>query len=140
MLCLVLIQPPREVTTPLTTARVSAVADVLFRWFLLLVVLLAIGYVTKSFASYPRRIFLTWAVVTPVALTVITLVMQDLMHRFLMNAFDNRKAIFAGYNNSSLELARRLTNNPVLEAKGRGEKIAGKIQGKIGQVKKVLGK
>nr|AFB69920.1 undecaprenyl-phosphate glucose phosphotransferase [uncultured bacterium] len=34
------------------------------------------------------------------------------MRRFLMNAFDNRSAIIAGYNQSSLELARRLKNNP----------------------------
>ncbi len=34
----------------------------------------------------------------------------------------------------------RLTHNPVLEAKGRGEKIVGKLQGKVGRVKKVLGK
>ena len=38
--------------------------------------------------------------------------MQELMRRFLMNAFDTRSAIFAGYNNSSLELARRLKKNP----------------------------
>jgi putative colanic acid biosysnthesis UDP-glucose lipid carrier transferase len=120
VLCLVLIQPPREVTTPLTTARVSAIADVLFRWILLLVVLLAIGYVTKSFAAYPRRIFLTWAVVTPAALVLVTLIMQEIMHRFVMSAFENRKAIFAGYNNSSLELARRLTNNPVMRLEVTG--------------------
>jgi putative colanic acid biosynthesis UDP-glucose lipid carrier transferase len=104
----------------LTTARVSAIADVLFRWLLLLVVLLAIGYVTKSFAAYPRRIFLTWAVVTPAALVLVTLIMQEIMHRFVMSAFENRKAIFAGYNNSSLELARRLTNNPVMRLEVTG--------------------
>ena len=120
VLCLVLIQPPREVATQLTTARISAVAEVLFRWFLLLVVLLAVGYVTKSFNAYPRRIFLTWAVVTPLLLIVVALGMQELMHRFLMNAFDNRKAIFAGYNTSSLELARRLTNNPVMRLQVSG--------------------
>jgi putative colanic acid biosynthesis UDP-glucose lipid carrier transferase len=114
VLCLVLVQPPREVSTQLTSARLSAVVDVIFRWMLLLGVLLAIGYVTKSLAEYPRRIFLTWAVVTPVALIVVTLAMQEIMHRFLMSAFDKRKAIFAGYNNSSLELARRLKNNPAM--------------------------
>ncbi len=36
------------------------------------------------------------------------------MHRFLLSAFDKRTAIFAGYNNSSLELARRLKNNPAM--------------------------
>jgi putative colanic acid biosynthesis UDP-glucose lipid carrier transferase len=114
VLCLVLVQPPREVSTQLTSARLSAVVDVIFRWLLLLGVMLAIGYVTKSLTDYPRRIFLTWAVVTPVALIIVTLAMQEAMHRFLVSAFDKRSAIFAGYNNSSLELARRLTSNPAM--------------------------
>ena len=38
------------------------------------------------------------------------------------------------------EVAGELSDNPELEAEGTGEKIAGKVQGKIGQVKKVLGK
>src|ERR1700723_83687 len=120
VLCLILVQAPREVTTQITSPRLSAVADVIFRWILLLAVLLAIGYVTKSLAGYPRRIFLTWAAVTPVALIAVTLAMQEIMHRFLMSAFENRSAIFAGYNNSSLELARRLTNNPAMRLKVGG--------------------
>ena len=113
VVCLVLIQPPREVTAQLTSPRVSAVVDVLFRWFLILAVLLGIAYVTKSpLQSYPRRVFLTWAVATPVVLIVATLAMQEFMRRFLMNAFEARKAIIAGYNGSSLELARRLKKNP----------------------------
>jgi putative colanic acid biosynthesis UDP-glucose lipid carrier transferase len=120
VLCLVLIQPPREVTTQLTSARMTAVADVIFRWLLLLAVMFTVGYVTKSLAGYPRRIFLTWAAVTPLALIAVTLAMQEIMHRFLMSAFDNRSAIFAGYNNSSLELARRLTNNPAMRLKVGG--------------------
>ena len=120
VMCLVLIQPPREVTTQLTSARLSVVVDVIFRWLLLLAVLLAIGYVTRSLTDYPRRVFLTWAIVTPVALILVTLVMQEIMHRFLMSAFDKRSAIFAGYNNSSLELARRLTNNPAMRLEVSG--------------------
>ena len=38
------------------------------------------------------------------------------------------------------EVAWKLSDNPKLEAEGTGEKIAGKVQDKIGQVKKVLGK
>ena len=113
VVCLVLIQPPREVTAQLTSPRVSAVVDVLFRWFLILAVLLGIAYVTKSpLQSYPRRVFLTWAVCTPMVLIVATLAMQEFMRRFLMNAFEARIAIIAGYNGSSLELARRLKKNP----------------------------
>jgi putative colanic acid biosynthesis UDP-glucose lipid carrier transferase len=120
VLCLVLIQPPRAVTTHLTSARMSAVGDVILRWLLLLAVLLVVGYVTKSLVGYPRRIYLTWAVVTPPALIVVTVAMQEVMHRFLMNAYDNRTAIFAGYNNSSLELARRLKDNPAMRLRVTG--------------------
>jgi uncharacterized protein YjbJ (UPF0337 family) len=38
------------------------------------------------------------------------------------------------------EIAGKLSDNPKLKAEGTGEKIAGKAQEKIGQVKKVLGK
>ena len=34
----------------------------------------------------------------------------------------------------------KLTNNPKMEAEGAVEKIAGKVQHKIGEAKKVLGK
>ena len=38
------------------------------------------------------------------------------------------------------EKAGHLTNNPDLEADGTAERLAGKVQDKIGQVEKVLGK
>ena len=38
------------------------------------------------------------------------------------------------------EMAGVITDNPKLEAKGKAEKVAGKAQEKVGQVKKVLGK
>jgi len=38
------------------------------------------------------------------------------------------------------EMAGIITDNPKLEANGNAEKMAGKVQEKIGQIKKVLGK
>jgi uncharacterized protein YjbJ (UPF0337 family) len=38
------------------------------------------------------------------------------------------------------EKVGQLTSNPDLEAEGQDEKIGGKVQKKIGQVEKVLGK
>ncbi len=87
----------------------------ILRWFFVLALLLAIAYVTKSqLQTYPRRIFLTWAALTPVALIITTLGMQELMRRFVMNAYDVRSAIIAGYNSTSLELARRLNKNTAM--------------------------
>jgi len=59
----------------------------------MLVVLLAVGYVTRTLESIPRRVFLTWAVVTPVFLSLATLGMQELMRRFLITVFDNRQGL-----------------------------------------------
>jgi Undecaprenyl-phosphate glucose phosphotransferase len=112
VLCLFLVQPLREVSTQLTSARLAAVVDVVLRWLLLLAVLLAVGYVTRSLDRYPRHIYMTWAAGTPVVLIAVTLAMQEVRRRFLMGVFDSRSAIIAGYNTSSQELARRLKNNP----------------------------
>ena len=38
------------------------------------------------------------------------------------------------------EAAGKLSDNPKLEGEGTGEKIAGKLQVKVGQINKVLGK
>jgi uncharacterized protein YjbJ (UPF0337 family) len=37
------------------------------------------------------------------------------------------------------EFAGKISDNPGLKARGANEKLAGKIQGKIGDVEKVLG-
>ena len=112
VLCLVLVQPPREVGGEPIEARLGNAAEMILRWVLLLVVLLTVGYVTKTFTVYPRRVFLTWAAVTPVALIAVTVAMQEVRRRFLKNAVETRSAIIAGYNITSFELARRLQSNP----------------------------
>ena len=53
---------------------------------------------------------------------------------------DKAEGTFHKVKGKAKEIAGKLSDNPKLEAEGTGEKIAGKVQGKIGQVKKVLGK
>ena len=38
------------------------------------------------------------------------------------------------------EIAGKLSDNPELEGEGAGEKLAGKVQSKISQIEKVIGK
>jgi uncharacterized protein YjbJ (UPF0337 family) len=56
------------------------------------------------------------------------------------SAKDKAEGTFHELKGKVKEVAGKLSDNPKLEAEGTGEKIAGKIQGKIGQVKKVFGK
>jgi uncharacterized protein YjbJ (UPF0337 family) len=53
---------------------------------------------------------------------------------------DQMEGKFHGVKGKVKEKAGQLTNDPDLEADGQAEEISGKVQTKIGQVKKVLGK
>ena len=53
---------------------------------------------------------------------------------------DKAKGTFHEVKGKVKEKVGRATNNPDLEAEGFGEKIAGKIQKKIGQLEKVVEK
>ena len=53
---------------------------------------------------------------------------------------DQTEGMFHKAKGKVKEVAGELSDNPKLEAEGTAEKMAGKVQEKIGQVKKVLGK
>lgn len=53
---------------------------------------------------------------------------------------DKAEGTFHQVKGKVKEVAGDLSDNPGLEAEGIDEKIAGKVQGKIGQAKKILGK
>ena len=53
---------------------------------------------------------------------------------------DQAEGKFHELKGTAKEIAGILSDNPKLEAEGTDEKIAGKVQDKIGQIKKVLGK
>jgi uncharacterized protein YjbJ (UPF0337 family) len=53
---------------------------------------------------------------------------------------DRTEGIFHEAKGKVKEMAGKVADDPRLEAEGNAEKIAGKMQEKVGQVKKVLGK
>lgn len=53
---------------------------------------------------------------------------------------DKAEGKFHQVKGSAKQFAGKITDNPKLQAEGAGEKIAGKVQEKVGQVKKVLGR
>ena len=53
---------------------------------------------------------------------------------------DNVEGTFHEVKGLVKEAVGKLSDNPKLQVEGTVEKIAGKVQGKIGQIKKVLGK
>jgi uncharacterized protein YjbJ (UPF0337 family) len=49
------------------------------------------------------------------------------------------KGLFHQAKGSAKEIAGKISGNPQLEAAGAGEKVAGIVQEKLGQVEKVFG-
>ena len=89
----------------------SIAASVLLRWALLLAILIAIGYMTKSSAQFSRRVILTWAVVTPVPLILVSIALHESIRSFLHSPTNARQAVIAGFNDVSLALAKRVSDN-----------------------------
>ena len=78
---------------------------------ILLALLFAIGFLTKSSTEYSRLIIMSWAILTPIPLIVVSVLLHEGVRRFMHSPSNARRAIVAGYNDVSRELVRRLTVN-----------------------------
>jgi putative colanic acid biosynthesis UDP-glucose lipid carrier transferase len=107
----VLLQPERGLMSQLIGGRRQLIARLAWRWAMLLFVLLAVGYTTKSSSEYSRRMILTWAVTTPAPLIGVALLIQRLLRQTLSDPASARRAVFVGYNDISVSLAQRVERN-----------------------------
>lgn len=108
----VILQPPKITSLQVQQHLWPAAVKTLLRWFVLLAVLLGIGYVTKFSEDFSRRVVLTWAVVTPIPLFVVLLILDAAMRRLMFSSSNVRSAVIAGYNEVSEALAGRLEQHP----------------------------
>jgi putative colanic acid biosynthesis UDP-glucose lipid carrier transferase len=115
-----LFQPERGMLTQLIGGRRRLLSRVAFRWLLLLCLLLAIGFATKSSDHFSRRMLLTWAVTTPGVLIGAALLMHEALNLMLSDPASARRAIFVGYNEISRSLAQRVerTSSAALRVAG----------------------
>jgi putative colanic acid biosynthesis UDP-glucose lipid carrier transferase len=104
----VLLQPERGLMPQLIGGRRELVTRLAARWLMLLFLLLTIGYATKSSSEFSRRMVLTWAVTTPGFLIGIALLLHEAFKQLVADPQSARRAIFAGYNDISVSLARRV--------------------------------
>ena len=105
------IQRPRVDSLAILPRSWSIAASLMLRWALLLAILVAIGYITKSSAQFSRRVILTWAFLTPVPLILVSIFVHELIRQFMHSPQNVRTAVIAGYNDVSLALAERITSN-----------------------------
>jgi putative colanic acid biosysnthesis UDP-glucose lipid carrier transferase len=83
-------------------------ARVLTRWMVIVGILLALGFVTKYTAVFSRKVVVSWIVVTPAVLILVMLCFQELKRRLMYDPAMVRRVAFAGCNEISVALARRI--------------------------------
>jgi putative colanic acid biosynthesis UDP-glucose lipid carrier transferase len=120
LLALLLPRPPRTLQNQLAPNSIPIALGVVVRWMVLLAALLAIGYATKFSAHYSRRAVLTWAMLGPAFIVMVTLALQEVMRSFLRDPANARRTVFAGCTESSFALARRLRHSPDFGMKVQG--------------------
>lgn len=85
---------------------------ILLRWFLVLSVLLLIGFFTNFLRMFNPYVLLQWATFTPLVLIVMHLTTFGLFYQWFVFKQKFDKAVIVGVNQSSVSLARNLTQQP----------------------------
>jgi putative colanic acid biosysnthesis UDP-glucose lipid carrier transferase len=106
-----ILSKPRRANGRIHSSSVPLLFGVLLRWMVLLAVLLAVAYATKSSDQFSRRVVLTWAAVTPALLLLLEILFHEVMHRLLSVRSNARSAVFVGCTEASLALAKEFRNS-----------------------------
>jgi len=96
---------------PVLPAAVPLALSVLVRWMVIVAILLGIGYVTKYSEDFSRRVVLTWVLMTPAVLVIVTLGLHEMMRRLLTDPKAMRRVAFVGCTEVSMMMADRITRN-----------------------------
>jgi uncharacterized protein YjbJ (UPF0337 family) len=83
------------------------------------------------------RLLLAEQITVEILLNLAVILKEDIMKSSIR---DKAEGTYHELKGKAKEVAGKLSDNPKLQVSGVVEKIAGKVQGKIGQVKKVIGK
>src|SRR3954470_1933807 len=100
--------PSRNSTRQIISGRLELATNLLLRWAVLVAALLALGYVTKFSEDFSRRVVVTWVLVTPVLLVMLSLILQSVTRALLRDAAQARRAVIVGCTQASMELSKRL--------------------------------
>ena len=100
--------PSRNSSSQIVAGRLELATNLLLRWAVLVAALLALGYVTKFSEDFSRRVVVTWVLVTPVLLVILSLLLQGVTRAFLRDSAQARRAIIVGCTPPSMELTKRL--------------------------------
>jgi putative colanic acid biosynthesis UDP-glucose lipid carrier transferase len=97
------------------TPHVSSISlSVLARWSLLILILLLLGYATKTSAIFSRKALFTWFIVTPAMIVLSQVAIEILIARMLLSAGNARTVVIAGAGELGQKLASKINSTATL--------------------------
>jgi putative colanic acid biosynthesis UDP-glucose lipid carrier transferase len=113
MLMALIFFPHRNWNTEILSTRFWSISlSVISRWFLLVAVLLVLGYATKTSSVFSRKALFTWVIVTPPLLVLAEVTIMHIVSRLVMSAGNRRKVVIAGAGELGQKLASRIQSSP----------------------------
>jgi putative colanic acid biosynthesis UDP-glucose lipid carrier transferase len=89
----------------------NTVAAILGSWVALVVILLIIGYATKTSSGFSRVVLFAWALATPVVIIAVQLLIDIIFSRISQLSRYRRRVVIAGATPHSLLLAKNIREN-----------------------------
>jgi putative colanic acid biosynthesis UDP-glucose lipid carrier transferase len=102
---------PRNASRQVVSPGLELATSLLMRWAVMVACLLALGYMTKFSEDFSRRVVVTWVLVTPMLLVLLSLALREITRATLRDAAQARRAVIVGCTPASMELTRRLTSH-----------------------------
>ena len=105
--------------------------DIVTGWAAIVVLLLFLGWSSRTLGSFDDRVILAWALVTPAALFAAHRALPRLWPRVLAAEGLQKAAVIAGANDLGRNLARRLRDNPMFGIRFAGyfdDRAASRLQ------------
>jgi len=96
------------------TSRSALAGDVASSWFVVVGLLLLIGWATRTLNSFDPRVIVTWVFAAPVALLAARALMPAVLPRLLAAEGVQRVAVVAGEGELGRKLAERIRGTPFL--------------------------
>jgi putative colanic acid biosynthesis UDP-glucose lipid carrier transferase len=106
--CTLAVIPTRNSSSQIVAGRLELATNLLLRWAVLVASLLALGYITKFSEDFSRRVVVTWVLLTPVLLVILSLLLHGVTRALLSDVAQARRAIVLGCTSASMELVKRL--------------------------------
>ena len=99
--------------TPTSTSLYGLFREIVANWFVVFLILLFLGYATRSLKAFPPELLLAWVVITPVVLFAAQAVFSFWLPKALAWQGAGRTAIIIGAGDLGQKLATQISASPL---------------------------